>query len=50
MDTTADPEGSEELEEKMLSESKLDSDSEEMFFELSRSDLYSCLSKILQKY
>ncbi|XP_050890418.1 uncharacterized protein LOC127095830 [Lathyrus oleraceus] len=50
MATITDPEGYEEQEDKILSESESNSDSEEVFFELSRSDLKSCLSKILEKY
>ena len=46
MTTTAKSEGSEEPEDKVLSESELDSDYEEVFFELSCYDLESRLSKI----
>lgn len=48
--TITDLEGSKELGAKTLSESELDYDSKEVFFELSRSDLESYLSEILEKY
>ena len=52
MATTADPEGSDESEDKALSESESESDSgsEEVFSKLSRSELESCLPEMLEKY
>lgn len=50
MAITADPEGSEEPEDKVLSESESDSNYEEVFSKLSHSNLDSCLSEMLKKY
>jgi hypothetical protein len=50
MATTDDPEGSEEPKDKVLSESESDSDSEEVFSNLSRYDIESCLFEMLEKY
>ncbi|KAI5404778.1 hypothetical protein KIW84_051803 [Lathyrus oleraceus] len=52
MATTYDPKGSEEPEDMLSSKSESDSDSdyEEVFSNLSHSDLESCLSEMLEKY
>ena len=50
MKTTGDPEGSKEPEDRVLSKSEFDSDSEKVFSNLSRSDIESCLSEMLEKY
>ncbi|XP_050899820.1 uncharacterized protein LOC127106581 [Lathyrus oleraceus] len=50
MATTEDRISSEEPYDKVSSESKSDSDSEEVFSNLSRYDIEICLSKILEKY
>jgi hypothetical protein len=49
MVTTVDPESSEEPKDKVLLKLESDSDYKEVFSKLSRSDLESCLSKMLEK-
>lgn len=50
METIDDQEGFEEPKDKVMKELESESESEEVFFELSRSDLEFCLSKILEKH
>ena len=50
MAATQDPTSFEEPGDKILSESESNSDYEEVFSNLSRSDFESCLSEMLEKY
>lgn len=49
METTTDLEGSEQPGDNVLSKSESDSDSEEVFSDLTHSDLEWCFSEILEK-